>query len=161
PLVAAAARKHARSRERRELHLELARILGDAQLRARHLALATSRPDEQVAAIVSAAAAAASARAARQEAVDLAEHAVRLTPSSSPERSVRVLALAEYLLHAGERERATELLRPEVDSLPVGALRARGWFVLAEGAFTHNDEIVRAFENALEESRDDPGLHSS
>ena len=59
-------------------------IVGDGQLRARHLALATSRPDEEVATIVSAAAAAASARAARQEAADLADHALRLTPPTSP-----------------------------------------------------------------------------
>ncbi len=161
PLVAAAARKHARLRERRELHLELAGIVGDGQLRARHLALATSRPDEEVATIVSAAAAAASARAARQEAADLADHAVRLTPSTSPERSGRLLARAEYLLHAGERERATESLKAEVDSLPAGALRARAWFALADGAFTHNDEIVHFLERALEESRDEPGLHAS
>ena len=161
PLVAAAARKHARLRERRKLHLELAGIVGDGQLRARHLALATSRPDEEVATIVSAAAAAASARAARQEAADLADHALRLTPSTSPERSGRLLARAEYLLHAGERERATEMLGAEVDSLPAGALRARGWLALADGAFTHNDEIVRFLERALEESRDEPGLHAS
>ena len=48
-----------------------------------------------------------------------------------------------------------------VESLPAGALRARGWFALADGAFTHNDEIVRFLERALEESRDDPGLHAS
>ena len=161
PLVAAAARKHARSRERRELHLELARIVVDAQLQARHLALATPPPDEEVATIVSAAAAAASARAARQEAADLADHALRLTPPTSPERSLRLLLLAEYLLHAGERERATELLGTEVDSLPAGALRARGWFALADGSFTHNDEIVRFLERAREESRHDPGLHAS
>ena len=161
PLVAAAARKHAGSRERRELHRELSQIVDDGQLRARHLALATPRPDAEVARIVSAAAAAASARAARQEAADLAEHALRLTPSASPERSARLLALAEYLLQAGERDRATELLTTVVDSLPAGALRARGWFALAEGAFTHNDEIVDFFERALEESRDEPGLHAS
>ena len=161
PLFAAAARKHSRTRERRELHLQLAEVVTDGQLRARHLALATTRPDEKVAAIVSSAAAAASARAARQEAVDLGEHALRLTPAGSDERSVRLLALAEYLIQAGDRERATELLRPEVESLPAGALRARGWFVLADGVFESNDEIVDRFVRALDESGDEPGLHAS
>jgi DNA-binding CsgD family transcriptional regulator len=161
PLFAAAARKHSRTRERKELHLQLAEVVADGQLRARHLALATTRPDEEIAAIVSSAAAAASARAARQEAVDLGEHALRLTPAASGERSSRLLALSEYLIQAGDRERATKLLRPEVESLPAGAVRARGWLVLADGVFESNDEIVRRFVHALDESNDEPGLHAS
>jgi DNA-binding CsgD family transcriptional regulator len=161
PLFAAAARKHSRARERRELHLELARIVTDRQLRARHLALATAKPDEEVAALVSSAAAGASARAARQEAVDLAEHALRLTPAVSGEWNLRLLALAQYLVHAGEPQRATDLLRPEVESLPAGAVRAQALMVLADGAITSNDEIVSYFDRALEESRDEPGLHAS
>jgi DNA-binding CsgD family transcriptional regulator len=161
PLFAAAARKRSSSRERRELHLELAGVVTDRQLRARHLALATTQPDEEVAALVSSAAAAASARAARQEAVDLGGHALRLTPAESAERSPRLIALAEYLIQLGDREGATELLQPEVESLPAGPLRARGWFVLADGAFESNDELVRYFEHALDESRDEPGLHAA
>ena len=48
PLLAAAARKRARARERRELHLELASVV-DHELRARHLALSASQPDATLA----------------------------------------------------------------------------------------------------------------
>ncbi len=71
PLLAAAARKRARPRQRRELHLELVEIAADEQLRARHLALATSVPDPVVAEQVAAAAVGAAARGARRVAVEL------------------------------------------------------------------------------------------
>ena len=83
PLVAAAAKRRSRARERRELHLILARSAPDETLRAHHLALATSHPDQELAGTVAAAAANAFARGARTEAVELGEHAVRLTPTES------------------------------------------------------------------------------
>ena len=124
PLLAAAAER-ARAGERRALHPALAGAVADEELRALHLALATDRPDAELAATVAAAAAGASARGARQEAVELAEHALRLTPAESAERGERLLALAGYLETAGELQRVTELLTPELDSLPPGAARAR------------------------------------
>ena len=103
PLLAAAAAKHSRSRIRRELHRELAGVVADEELRARHLALAAEGPDEDLAETVAKAAAAAFARGARREAVELAEHALALTPPVSAARSDRLLALADYLETAGER----------------------------------------------------------
>ena len=61
PLVAATVKRHARTAERRELHLELAQIVEDDGLRARHLALATDRPDAVLADTVAGAAARAAA----------------------------------------------------------------------------------------------------
>ena len=43
PLLAAAAKKRSRPAVRRELHFELARVVDDEELRARHLALAAGR----------------------------------------------------------------------------------------------------------------------
>ena len=94
PLLAAAARKHSRASERRQLHLALANVVADEELRALHLALATQHPDAKLADTVAAAAAAASARGAAQDAVALAEHALRLTPPDAAERSDRLLELA-------------------------------------------------------------------
>ena len=149
PLLAAAARKHSRARERRELHLELARVAGDGELRARHLALATARPDAELAATVSAVAAGASARGAAEDAVVLAEHALRLTPSDSAERCERLLLLAEYLLVAGKPQQVTDLVSPEVGSLPRGAAQVRAHLLLADSAVTtvddHDDQLERAF----------------
>src|SRR5262249_4529770 len=52
PLVAAMVKTRARPLERRRLHLELAGIVADEELRARHLALGTAAPDEEIAATV-------------------------------------------------------------------------------------------------------------
>jgi DNA-binding CsgD family transcriptional regulator len=159
PLLAAAARKRSRSRQRRELHLDLVETAADEQLRARHLALATSVPDGDVAEAVAAAASDAAARGARRAAVELGEHALRLTPASSAERVGRVLALASYLETAGELQRVTDLLTAELAVIPPGSDRARAWLLLAEGAhIDHLDDYRAHLKRALDEARDDPAL---
>jgi DNA-binding CsgD family transcriptional regulator len=162
PLLAAAARKRSSARERRALHAELAEVVADQGLRARHLALAADAPDETLATTVAAAAAAASVRGARYEAVELAEHAVRLTPQSSQaRRAERVLALAGYLRVAGELQRITDLLTPEVESMPSGPLRARAWLLLAAGMHIKTvDDARRHYERALAESPGDRVLRA-
>jgi DNA-binding CsgD family transcriptional regulator/tetratricopeptide (TPR) repeat protein len=161
PLLAAAARKHSRPDERRELHRELARVVSDEGLRARHLALAADAPDEELAATVVAAATAASTRGAREEAVELAEHALRLTPPGSRARGDRVLALAWHLETAGELQRVTDLLTPELQRLSPGSDRARAWLLLAEGGHIETFADYRwHLERALEEAHDDPALRA-
>jgi DNA-binding CsgD family transcriptional regulator len=161
PLLAAAARKHSQPHERRELHLELARVVANEELHARHLALATELPDAELAATVAAASAAASTRGARREAVELADHALRLTPAEATERPERLLALAWDLILAGEVQQATDLLVPELDSLPSGAPRARACLILVDGVISSNDEVQRYLERALAESQDDPALRAA
>jgi DNA-binding CsgD family transcriptional regulator len=157
PLLAAAAKKRSRRRERRELHLALAGAVVDKELRALHLALATQQPDAELATTVAAAAVGASARGARQEAVQLAEHALRLTPPDSEERGQRVLALAGYLETAGELQRVTDLLTPELASLPRGASRARAWLLLSEGGGVRDlEDFERHLDAALAECQGDP-----
>lgn len=159
PLLAAAAKKRSRTSARRKLHLELAALVSDEELRARHLALAAAGPDDALAAIVADAASAASARGARDEAVELAEHALRLTPPESGERIARLLELAEHLTLTGRETRLRELLTPELDSLPRGAARARAHFLLADTA-SHVDECMRHLECALSEDPDDRALRA-
>jgi len=164
PLLAAAARGRSRAVERRRLHLELAGVTSDEEVRARHLALAAEGPDEELAATVAAAAASAASRGAVREAADLAEHGLRLTPLDSPAREERLLALAGYLVLAGTREdgqRVTELLSAELESLPPGALRVRASLALAQGSVESNDEIQRYLEQALTESADDASLRAT
>ena len=159
PLLAAAAKKRSLPRERRELHLALAGAIREAELCALHLALATVRPDEELASTVAAAAAGASARGARQDAVRLAEHALRLTPPRSAERADRLLTLATYLETAGELQRVTDLLTPEVDSLPRGVQRARAWLLLSEGNGVRTlEDYDRHLDLALTECRGDLGV---
>jgi DNA-binding CsgD family transcriptional regulator len=159
PLLAAAAKSGSLPRERRALHLALAAAVSDTELRAEHLALAAVDTDDELATTVALAAAAAAARGAREQAVALAEHALRLTPPGSAHRAERVLTLAEYLETAGEMHRMTDFLIAELDSLPAGSPRGRAWLMLGEGVGPQNmDDLARYRDYALAECDDDPGL---
>jgi DNA-binding CsgD family transcriptional regulator len=160
PLLAAAARERSSPSARRDLHRVLARVVVDAELRARHLALAAAQPDEEVAAIVAAAASGASARGARHEAVELAEHALRLTPSDAPARTDRLLLLAGCLDVAGDPQRVADLLVPALESLPSGSARVRACMLLAEGVVANEEEIRRYLDRALAESQGDDSLRA-
>ena len=159
PLLAAAAMQHSRTRERREVPLALAAAVGDEQLRAALLAVATKRPDDKLAATIATAAAGAARRGAADNAVLLAEHALRLTPPESAERSGRLLALAEFLSVVGESKRVTDLLSAELATLPSGRMKAEALLLLS-GAVRSYTEIRKYQALALAESRSDPGLYA-
>lgn len=161
PLLAATARHHSRLSERRELHRALAAVMNEEQLRLLHLALATIRPDAALAGGLAGAAEDACARGARRQAVMLAEHAVRLTPATTPERAVRVMALADRLDDAGKLQQLTALLEAEMESLPHGPLRARAWQLLGDGANVASiEEQNRYLERAVAECEDDADLRA-
>jgi len=159
PLVAAAARTHARPRERRQLHRELAAVVGDDLLRARHLALATEEPDGDLAVELARAAAAAFARGARRDAVEFGQHALRLSETAG--RTEALLELAGYLQVAGELQQLSELLEPELTSLPAGPARARTHLLLSCAVTGRNDERLRHLEQALAESAQDRELRTT
>jgi DNA-binding CsgD family transcriptional regulator len=160
PLYATAAKRRARRGERRELHLALAQLDSDEETRAAHLALAADTVDEELAAQVAAAAAGAAARGARADSVQLAEHALRLTPPESPERNERLLTLGRYLRDLGEPHRLTDLIKPQLDSLPPGPTRAQALLLLTDGVVSNNDEIRAYLDDALAEAASDPSLHA-
>jgi DNA-binding CsgD family transcriptional regulator len=160
PLVAAAAKKRSRAAVRKELHFELARVVSDDELRARHLALAAEAPDSALAATIASAARGASARGAWQAAAELGEHALRLTPADDPDRPKRAFDVGMTLGIAGERERVAKLVQAELESLQAGPGRARLW-LLMPAVVDNNDELLEYFERALEESRSDPPLHAA
>jgi DNA-binding CsgD family transcriptional regulator len=159
PLLAVAATGRASDTETREMHRALAKLVTDEGLRALHLALATTGPDEVLAATVGAAAGTASARGAVHEAATLAEHALRLTPPGSAHRLERLFALGERLDTAGEPERLTELLLPELDVLPPGRARAQAHHLLSEGAGTVL-ETLSHLEQALAATGEDRALRA-
>jgi DNA-binding CsgD family transcriptional regulator len=161
PLLAAVASKRSRPRERRELHRALADVMDDGPLRVLHMALASAGVDEGLAAQLVAAAREASARGGRQQAVELARHALRLTPAASNARGDRVLVLASALYEAGELQRLTKLLSGELASLPAGATRARARLLLGEGYGARSlDESDGQLELALAEADEDPALRA-
>jgi DNA-binding CsgD family transcriptional regulator len=160
PLIAAAAKKRSRPVERRELHFELSRVVADEELRARHVALAAEAPDAELAATIAAAGRSASARGAWQAAVELGEHALRLTPADDPERAKRAFYMVGTLATVGKGKRARKLLNAELQSTTAGPDRARLWLLMPV-AVDDNDELLTYFERALQESRSDPPLHAA
>jgi DNA-binding CsgD family transcriptional regulator len=159
PLLAAAVRRQSSASERRALHRDLADLVTDEILRARHLALAARVPDVGLASTIAAAAAAALRRGAAHDAVDLAEHALRLTPPAVAEHSDRLLALAECLVIVGEPPRAQELLAPRIGELPAGGARARAHLLLGEGADLAGHEYH--LQQALAETEGEPALRAT
>jgi DNA-binding CsgD family transcriptional regulator/tetratricopeptide (TPR) repeat protein len=162
PLLAGAAVTHSPPRERHEAHLLLARLVDDEVLRARHLAFSTQVPDADLATTLALGAATARARGAAEDAAALGEHALRLTPEGSDDRAERVLVLGEYLLLAGELQRARDLLVSEVEGLPPGSARARAYLLLSDTRLvvSHVDEWRRDLARALAESRSDPAMRA-
>ena len=161
PLIAAAAARDCPPAELRALHRLIAETGIDDELRIRHLALAATEPDAELAETVAEAASAAARRGAAPAAAELAEHALRLTPTDDPAHVDRLLQLGAYLEIAGEKQRLGDLLMPIVDSLPAGPPRARAWFLLTGGDVTSNREILDFFDRALAESADDPRLRAA
>ena len=80
PLIASVVYADADAAERRALHALIAEVVEEPEERARHLALATDAPDEDVAASLDEAARSVRARGAPGEAAELYEEARRLTP---------------------------------------------------------------------------------
>jgi DNA-binding CsgD family transcriptional regulator len=158
PLLAAAAAGQAGAAERRDLHAALAAAVADPVLAARHRALSATAPDAGLAGEVAAAAAAAAARGAVADAAELAGQAVRLTPAGNREYDGRLLALARYLISAGEHSRATALLTERVGALPPGPVRAAAYLLLGEGAELSAEEEYLA--RAAADSAAAPGLRA-
>ena len=106
PLLAPACYEAMPLHRRRRLHRRLAELDVDLEERARHLAIAATGPDEEIAAALDAAAAHARARGAAQAAAELAERAVALTPLDAVESiNRRRITAAEHCRYAGDGRR--------------------------------------------------------
>ena len=158
PLLAAAAREASTNRERSELHRDLAEVVTDPTLRARHLAMATRAADCDLADQIATAAAVANARGAIHDAVELASHALRLTPPHDSERADRVLSLARYLSTAGEGAQVTALLTANLEGLPRGRARATAHLLMSY--WVGLEDHAHNLERAMDESAGDPAIRA-
>ena len=141
------------------VHTAIAALVDDPIRRARHLALATDTPNAEVAAALDDAARTATARGARAAAAQLAEQALRLTPSDADDdRRRRALDAARAQRAAGEWTRAhtiaTELLNEEER----GQRRAEALVFLAE--LESVDQAASLLTEALAEASSDPTLQA-
>ena len=141
------------------MHERIAAIVADPVMRARHLALATDKPDAAVAAALDDASALAAARGASASAAELAEAALRLTPSSEVgERHRRGLAAARAHRASGEWTRARKIATDLLEQSGLGALRADALLLLAE--LESLDRAVALLEEALHEATSRPALQA-
>ncbi len=160
PLLAAAAVQQSTSAQRHAVHQELAGALVDEIRAAHHLAMATAGHDAVRASRLAAAAELAMRRAALHDAVELAGHALALTPPGDAQLPERVLALGEYLLRDYQVDGISELMARWLQELPGGAPRARAHLLLAE-ATLDLAEHAQHLEQALEHSEGEPSLRAT
>jgi DNA-binding CsgD family transcriptional regulator len=143
--------------ERARIHGQIAEIVDDPLLQARHLALSTEPPDEAVAETLDEAARLAADRGASASAAELAEQALRLTsPNERDSRHRRALVAARAHLKAGEWTRARTIAHDLVANASAGSHRAEALLLLAE--FEHDDLAVPVLEKALREPALEPSL---
>src|SRR5581483_8346935 len=146
--------------ERKVVHERVAAIVSDPAVRARHLALAAEEPDAAIAAALDDASAIAAARGASASSAELAEAALRLTPSREVgERHRRALAAARAHRASGEWTRARTIAIDLLGQSRLGALRADALLLLAE--LEGLGRAVPLLEEALHEATSRPALQAA
>jgi DNA-binding CsgD family transcriptional regulator len=148
---------HDLGERRRSVHGLIAEIAQEPLLRARHLALSRDRPDDEVARILDAASRVAAYRGAPAVASELAEQALRLTPSKRrDERRRRAIAAAHAEQATGEWTRARTITTELLAEPELGSLRPEVLILRAE--LESVDRSVALLEEALRDPGADPAL---
>jgi DNA-binding CsgD family transcriptional regulator len=163
PLYAAAIYTATSPAQQRALHAELARLEHDPEERARHLGLAASRPDAEVAAQLEDAADRARSRGAPETAAELEERAFELTPPSDRETAGRrALIAATDHVHAGALARADTLLTALLENAGHAAIRSSAMRLLAFVRFREEsyDQAIGLMHAAAAEAGDIPELRA-
>jgi DNA-binding CsgD family transcriptional regulator len=162
PLLASFVYGDASQADRRAVHRRLAPLVADGEEHALHLARGTVDQDESVAATLEAAADHAARRGHPEIAAELAEHAVRLTPTASAsDRAGRVRKAAVFFYAAGDAHRSRELLQQLTDALPQSTERAEALRLL--GGTGMDDDLPRSIahlEQGYEEASADLELRA-
>jgi DNA-binding CsgD family transcriptional regulator len=161
PLLASGAYAAVDASRRRDLHARAARHASDPEERARHLALAATGPDAEIAAALEDAARRAESRGAPPAAAELYERAARLTPPSARgDLMRRKMQFGFCTFQSGDGRRARELLDEVVGALEPGPARARALISLAR-VRSYDDDLhaaERLFRQALEEAGGDDDI---
>ena len=120
PLLARGLYTDARPSRRRKMHRALAQVEALPEVRARHLALATTSEDPATLEALDAAAEAARARGASAAAAELVDLAIGV----GGDTALRRILSSRYHFHAGNYEHAHALLEACIRELQPGPLRA-------------------------------------
>ncbi|MHB1486951.1 MAG: LuxR C-terminal-related transcriptional regulator, partial [Acidimicrobiales bacterium] len=118
-------------------------VSADPEDRARHLALAATGPDAEVAFLLEEAATAASVRGAPDAAAELVNLAVRMTPGDRPADKVRrMVAAGTEVMRAGDWPGARRLLDAAAEQAPFPVLRAQALLTLAWGTYRDDGPVL-------------------
>lgn len=152
PLLASIHYEHAPLAQRRRLHSKLSEIADTLEERARHLALASSGPDEEVARQLDRAAGDAAHRGAHGAAAELCDLAARLTPAQAG-RANRLISGAEYHRRAGNLTAAAGRARRVLELAGEPAVRTRALAVLGTvaGDTEGTDAAAALYRDGLRE----------
>jgi DNA-binding CsgD family transcriptional regulator len=154
PLLARGVYADAKPARRRRIHRALADVVEHLELKARHLALASSRHDPEILQALDAAADAARARGAPATAAELLDMAIKL----GGDAPIRRLRSAEHHLRAGDADQALAVLEPAIDKLRPGMVRALALNLLA-GIWVYRRGFTAAAEvlvKAVHDAEDTP-----
>lgn len=132
PLLRSVHYSSATDLERRLAHCRLAEVTSETEDKVRHLALAATGPDDQLAGRLAAAAQTASRRGAAVAGAELADLAVRFTPPGrAAARTGRLIEAGRLHLAAFDPDGARELFESAVKLSKPGQLRATALHQLA------------------------------
>jgi DNA-binding NarL/FixJ family response regulator len=154
-LFAATVIAEAPAATRGALHRLLADAVTDVEERARHLALGTDEPDQEVAVALDEAARHARARGAPGTAAGMASEAIRLTPAEqSADGFRRTLEAAGHFFEAGDATQARALLERAVAAPPSGVEVAHAQTLLARVHTWAGDarEAAELYREALDKA---------
>jgi DNA-binding CsgD family transcriptional regulator len=164
PLYASAIYGDASLERRRAAHAELAARETDVEERARHLGLAATQADGDVARELESAAARARIRGAPEIAAELAERAFELTPADDPPAAGRrALTAAAHYFAGGATAQANRLLTGLLEHADDPSLRAGSSRLLAFVRFREEryGEAMQLFYAAADAAADDPAQRAS
>jgi DNA-binding CsgD family transcriptional regulator len=156
PLLAHGIYADAGAARRRAMHRDLAQIETQPELKARHLALASTTADSATLAALDAAAEMARRRGAPAAAAEFVDMARRLG-GDTPLRRIRS---ANHHLDCGNAGEARTLLERTIDELPAGSLRAQALTLLAVVRLSADSfiEAAKVLQRALGEPGEHPAL---
>jgi DNA-binding NarL/FixJ family response regulator len=156
PLLASGVYTDASPAQRRRMHRRLADVVDEMELRARHLALASTGGEPETLEALDNAAASAHARGAPAAAAELLELAIALG-GDTPERRVR---LAGHCFDGGDPGRARVLLERAIAGMQPGQLRAEALNSLAIVRFIDDGylDATDLLQRALTEDEPDEAL---
>ncbi|MDQ1731960.1 MAG: hypothetical protein QOK10_2119, partial [Pseudonocardiales bacterium] len=153
PLLARGVYTEATPADRRRVHRALAEVVTNPELRARHLALATSSHDPRTLAALDAAAKAAAARGAPAAAAELLDLAIKLGGDTPARR----LKAAERHTRAGDTQHAEAVLEPAIEQMPAGSERAEAR-LLRSTIYMNSDRYrpaAKELKLAVDDAKDD------